>query len=244
MADIYNKFKNLRSQLLHSQTMMPKAKWHKLLEREVIIAHKKQQPISVIFIDIDNLKYTNDTFGHAEGDYIINELQQAILLIENNFRTRHKGNDSKRLLDIITVDTPRGTDALITEIEDKRIEIKPGRIGGDEFAVLCHTDEGGVEIIVNRLRDTFRGAISQKLRSEGVDISIGVSTLKPDMTVSDLLRFADEKLYSEKASHLPKLKEEDIVKFRQLVKALKRMNIRPRDMSKYEALYAKDFINK
>jgi GGDEF domain-containing protein len=221
---------------------MPKTEWHKLLEQEANVAQKKHKPISVIFIDIDNLKYTNDIFGHAQGDYIIDKLQRSIILIQNSFRTRNKKDN--RLLDVVTIDNPRSAKTLTTEIENRHIVIKPGRIGGDEFAVLCHTDAEGVKIIVNRLREVFRNALSKKLKAVGVDISVGASTLKPKMTVSKLLQLADERLYVDKQSHLPKLSSEDIIVFREIIKKLRQMNIRPRDISKYEAIYAKDFINK
>jgi GGDEF domain-containing protein len=220
---------------------MPKSEWHKLLEREVYSAQDNCKPISVIFIDIDNLKYTNDTYGHAEGDQVIDILQRSIILIQNSFRTRYN-IDNNRLLDIVSIDTPRKAKPFITEIENRQIVIKPGRIGGDEFAVLCHTDAEGVTIIVNRLRDVFRNVISKKLKSAGVDISIGASTLKPKMSVSKLLQLADDRLYLDKQSHLPKLNDEDIIIFREIIKKLKQINIRPRDISKYEAIYAKDIL--
>ncbi|MGD0284652.1 MAG: GGDEF domain-containing protein [Candidatus Saccharimonadales bacterium] len=224
---------------LDTSRIMPKATWHKLLEREVNAAQENHKPISVIFIDIDNLKYTNDTYGHAEGDQIIDHLQRSIILIQNSFRTHNKV-DSDRLLDIVTIDTPRKAKELVTEVENRHIVIKPGRIGGDEFAVLCHTDAEGVNVIVNRLREIFRNFISKKLRSAGVDISIGSSTLEPNMPVSKLLQLADDKLYIDKQSHLPKLNDKDVIVFREIIHKLKQMNIRPRDISKYEAIYVKD----
>lgn len=226
---------------LNTSRIMPKSAWHKLLEREVNTAQENHKPISVIFIDIDNLKYTNDTYGHAEGDQIIDKLQRSIILIQNSFRTHNK-DDSDRILDIVTIDTPRKAEELDTEVENRHIVIKPGRIGGDEFAVLCHTDSEGVNIIVNRLREVFRNFISKRLRSAGVDISIGASTLGPNMPVSKLLQLADDKLYIDKQSHLPKLTDKDIIVFREIIHKLKQMNIRPRDISKYEAIYAKDLI--
>jgi diguanylate cyclase (GGDEF)-like protein len=47
-----------------------------------LLAKGRQYPISLIVIDLDGLKYTNDTFGHATGDRLIikaaNVLKQAV----------------------------------------------------------------------------------------------------------------------------------------------------------------------
>jgi GGDEF domain-containing protein len=225
---------------LNSPNIMPKAEWHQLLDKEVIKAQLDGQPLSVMFIDIDNLKTTNDTFGHDEGDRTIDKLQQAIFLIQGSFRTKSTKNN--RPLDIASVGAIRETKILDTEIEGRHIRIEPGRIGGDEFAVICHTDSNGVEVIINRLRKAFRDTISKNLKEIGVDISIGASTLKADMNASKLLKLADKKLYADKKSHLPKLSDKDIIIFRDIIKKLKQMNIRPRDMGKYAALYAEDYI--
>jgi len=224
--------------------IMPKDRWHSLLEQEVNKALISHQPVSVIFVDIDNLKHVNDSYGHAEGDRIIDELQRALVLIQTSFRTHNREAGDKRPVDIATVDSSREAKSVIANIEGREIKINPGRIGGDEFAVLCQTDAGGIEIIANRLREIFRIAVGEELKSNGVDISIGVSTLESGMTMSDLLKLADERLYADKESHLPKLSEKDIIIFKQLIKTLEKMSIRPRDMSKYAALYAQDYVKK
>ena len=92
------------------------------------------------------------------------------------------------------------------------------------------------------MREAFRNTISKNLKEIGVDISIGASTLKANMNASELLKLADKKLYADKQSHLPKLDDKDIIIFRDIIKKLKKMNIRPRDINKYAALYAKDYI--
>jgi diguanylate cyclase (GGDEF)-like protein len=48
------------------------------LEREMERARRTSKTFSLIFIDVDNLKYTNDTFGHAAGDQLLLEIVQTL----------------------------------------------------------------------------------------------------------------------------------------------------------------------
>ena len=72
-----------------------------LAEQALRIAQRSQLPVSVLFVDLDNLKQINDTLGHDTGSAFL--VETANLLNE----------------------TFRETDVI-------------GRIGGDEFAVICH----------------------------------------------------------------------------------------------------------
>lgn len=220
--------------------ILPKAQWHELVEQEVETCLQNDQSLSVIFIDIDNLKNINDIFGHAEGDDIIDNLQVTIGLIQDSFRTHNDFENKDRPLDLATIDTPWEAEAIDTEINGHHIRINPGRIGGDEFAVLCHTDSRGVKIVVDRIRNIFRETIRDELRDIGVDISIGASTLKPGMTASELLKLADEQLYIDKESHLPELSHEDSIVLKKIIEVLEEMKIHPRHLGKYAAIYARD----
>jgi diguanylate cyclase (GGDEF)-like protein len=44
----------------------------------IVSAKMSKKPLSVIFIDIDNLKTVNDTFGHAAGDKILKQAANTI----------------------------------------------------------------------------------------------------------------------------------------------------------------------
>ena len=53
------------------------------LDRELQRAARKQHPVSVLFLDLDQFKKSNDTFGHDVGDLI---LRSAAELFRNFFR--------------------------------------------------------------------------------------------------------------------------------------------------------------
>jgi len=222
--------------------VMSKQEWHDHVDKEVISAQSTGEILSVIFIDIDFLKDINDTFGHDEGDNVINLLHSAVTLLKENFRTNEKPGED-RPLDFVSVDTPQPVPEVEVNVNGKSIKITPGRIGGDEFAALCHTDESGVQVIIKRLRELFGSSVSDELKAMGIDISVGASTLKPGMTKSQFLRLADERLNVDKEAHLPTRNSEEVMILRSIVKQLKAMHIRPRHLGKYAEVYAKDIVN-
>jgi diguanylate cyclase (GGDEF)-like protein len=48
------------------------------LEREIERARRTSKTFSLIFIDVDNLKYTNDSFGHAAGDQLLVDIVKTL----------------------------------------------------------------------------------------------------------------------------------------------------------------------
>ncbi len=47
-----------------------------LLEQQVKTSNRKKTPILLLYLDVDDFKYINDTFGHKEGDEVLKEAVQ------------------------------------------------------------------------------------------------------------------------------------------------------------------------
>ncbi len=124
------------------------------------------EPMTVIFIDVDDFKQVNDRFGHAAGDAVLRELAQR-------FR------DHVRADDVV------------------------GRIGGDEFVVICHA--AGVDAGASVAERVLIGARDPMSDPPGlhVSVSVGAATFTPLMgdvpTADDILNRADDAMYTSKA---------------------------------------------
>ncbi|HTA12312.1 MAG TPA: bifunctional diguanylate cyclase/phosphodiesterase [Solirubrobacteraceae bacterium] len=89
---------------------------------------------------------------------------------------------------------PHG-DAILKRVADTLRETRPGdrpyRMGGDEFGLLLsHTDAVGARTLVRRL--------ARSLTEAAVEVTIGVSVLRPGMTADTLRAEADSALYEAK----------------------------------------------
>jgi diguanylate cyclase (GGDEF)-like protein len=58
-----------------------------LLDQLIKTAFKTKKPLTICFLDIDDLKKVNDQYGHAAGDYLIQRM--ASMLSENTRETDH-----------------------------------------------------------------------------------------------------------------------------------------------------------
>lgn len=60
------------------------------------MSKKNQQKIAVLYIDLDNFKYCNDTFGHDIGDLILGSFSNVLKSLckrENGFSVRYGGDE-------------------------------------------------------------------------------------------------------------------------------------------------------
>lgn len=77
------------------------------------------------------------------------------------------------------------------------------RYGGDEFVVILKgADRAGTQIVVNRLQETLSEEELPSAPGVRVNVSVGVALYGEDgTTAEELLRVADEAMYSDKRAH-------------------------------------------
>ncbi|MBI4033856.1 GGDEF domain-containing protein [Candidatus Saccharibacteria bacterium] len=194
--------------------ILDKEAWHQTVEEAVAAAHSTGSQVAVVFIDIDQMKLINDSLGHEAGDKAIEKVRRSI---RKNLRLGETGLGEMRKVDVI------GHNPVF----------EAGKLGGDEFGILCKTDEKGAITLAGRLRSTLAEEIAQDARLHDLEVSIGISVLQPGMTSSELLRLADNEMYEDKLGHMPELNEAQKAFLRQVDEGLKYHNLRLRDLGKH-----------
>ena len=134
-----------------------------LAEQALRVASRSQMPISVLFIDLDNLKDINDSLGHSTGSAFLVETADMI----------------KRVF--------RESDVT-------------GRIGGDEFAVVCQCSKVAISIAAQRLEQACAERNAEAGRQFPFSFSIGYVTSDEyaHPSLKNLLAQADKAMYDEK----------------------------------------------
>ena len=135
------------------------------LEKEFERSQRSNHPCAFLMIDLDHFKQVNDTYGHQQGDEVLQATAREI----------------KRQL--------RQYDFA-------------ARFGGEEFALLLpETSPAEALMVAERLRQSicdiqFTGPSSELT----ITTSIGISALPHNKigSVEDLIRLADEALYTAK----------------------------------------------
>jgi diguanylate cyclase (GGDEF)-like protein len=142
-----------------------------LAEQELRLAQRSLLPFSVLFIDLDNLKWINDSLGHDVGSAFLVETAEILKAIF------------------------RETDVI-------------GRVGGDEFAVVCQCSHVSISIAAQRLQAASALQSSEAGRRFPLSFSIGYVTAEEHayQSLKELLTAADKAMYEEK--RLKNLKRE------------------------------------
>ena len=101
------------------------------LDKEIKRSNRYMHPISLIFIDVDNFKRINDTYGHMIGDEILSLIARGIktCLRSNDDAYRFAGDE----FTIILPETTSGeakfvADRIITKFSRKSMEINEIKI--------------------------------------------------------------------------------------------------------------------
>ncbi|MDR0852972.1 MAG: diguanylate cyclase [Clostridiales Family XIII bacterium] len=130
-----------------------------------------KEKFSVIFVDMDMLKYVNDVFGHSEGDTYINSVNALLGGISPNAIVSRLGGDEFMVL---AKEEDVAADSVSEHLEKLRAEL----------VASAPKDENGKDIYPRSI-------------SFGVVLVDETNELPP----ADLLSMADERMYEYKKAH-------------------------------------------
>lgn len=160
--------------------------WNEIVSFQTSIAEATGNPnLGVVFVDINGFKSVNDRIGYEEGNTVISAVGELVANASSWFRNN----------DIIS--------------HESLGDAQAAKWGGDEFAILAHTDENGIRELVDRVRSEFTDYISQpeqkELRDLGVGLAIGASMYELGKTPGELISEASEAMKQDKKNQLPEL---------------------------------------
>lgn len=127
---------------------------------------------ALVFLDIDDFKEINDTYGHEVGDRV---LQQFSKRLKNNIRTRDR--------------------------DSNKHDYSIARFAGDEFVILLYDvrSKQDLEGILHRICHLFQDSYSGSKQVSSLTVSVGVALYPQDAdNLHELTRCADKAMYAAK----------------------------------------------
>ncbi|KLN65068.1 MULTISPECIES: GGDEF domain-containing protein [Vibrio] len=127
---------------------------------------------AMVFLDIDNFKFINDTYGHDVGDRV---LQHFAKRLKNNVRNKDRNTDKH--------------------------DYSIARFAGDEFVLLLYDvkSKQDLENILKRICGLFTHSYQASERINKLTVSVGVALYPEDAsTLPELTRCADKAMYAAK----------------------------------------------
>ncbi len=150
------------------------------LKKTLALCAQAQQQCAIVFLDLDNFKYVNDTLGHDVGDKLLIEVTNRIrALLQDKEYEQNKQT------------APDHHESVLV------------RLGGDEFTLLITAiqDVDRLNVLLQQLLDSISTPFLIDGNEMIVGASIGVSMF-PDhgKSPSELLKNADLAMYEAKRS--------------------------------------------
>ncbi|MCH4562963.1 EAL domain-containing protein [Halomonas sp. EGI 63088] len=139
------------------------------LELAIRHAHRQEQRLAVVFIDLDHFKQVNDTLGYAVGDELLLKVAERLghRLCEDDTLARLGGDEFLVLLPEFDAldEVTRVARRLIEEVSE------PFQMGGHEFRVGCslgislYPDDGTTPEVLVRNADAAKYRAKQEGRN-------------------------------------------------------------------------------
>ena len=149
------------------------------LQRKLDILDKsRNRDYAVIFMDINDLKYTNDHFGHEEGDHLIRMVSSSIKKAMDNMSGFYGRNGGDEFLSVL-IPANKATEVA------KQIKENLQKIKEEEKPVFPVSLSLGIA----NYRET-----EEERRFSGLEI----------ISSSDVIRKADARMYEDKCAHKKK----------------------------------------
>ena len=149
------------------------------LQRKLDILDKsRNRDYAVIFMDINDLKYTNDHFGHEEGDHLIRMVSSSIKKAMDNMSGFYGRNGGDEFLSVL-IPANKATEVA------KQIKANLQEIKEEEKAVFPVSLSLGIA----NYRET-----EEERRFSGLEL----------ISSSDVIRKADARMYEDKCVHKKK----------------------------------------
>lgn len=146
------------------------------LEQELAYAHRHDQTLALLYLDLDQFKNINDSFGHHIGDMVLKNVAEILR------------------------QSIRSTD-LISRMEGSPKEPLIARLGGDEFTVILSDIErpDNAAMVARRILEMVATTFRLEGEQVATSTSIGISVYPTDgQNASVLLKHADTAMYQAK----------------------------------------------
>lgn len=155
--------------------MYNKAGGAEKLETEVLRAQRSQEPLSITYLDLDNFKAVNDTFGHRAGDEVLREVAE---FTRDHYK---RGTD---------IHIREGGDEFMVISPDTNLEHATGLAGDFEQNMRLAVSTDGIR----RLQPGEQAQPSEVV----VGASTGVVQWQPGESVEQFKGRADELMFQKK----------------------------------------------
>lgn len=152
------------------------------LKHEIDIAKRSKISMAVFFLDLDEFKKINDTFGHAAGDELLVEVSQRL---------------QKHLRKSDTIGRPGEVISFVHPLAREHF----ARLGGDEFTLIIPnlSDNKFSTTVAEKVVKLFKEPFHIAGKEMYISTSIGIA-IYPDSghDVETLLKNADTAMYNAK----------------------------------------------